>query len=292
MSKPLTIKEYLFRSLAKQSAENYLYTIENFLKCNPKAKRYDYQQMVNYLVEVKQRYPNTQTRIRILSAVKKYYDYLVWTGQRLDHPCKKLTLKTSSKQTIQLQDLFSSEELLKLMLRENRYKHLDIRNKVLLSLLIYQGLTSDEIIRLDVENIDLYEGMIYIKASSKLNSRTLPMKVNQIRIFDEYISETRPQMLKRSTTKKLIITKLGKTITVDSINAMVEPLDNLFPEKKLNPRNIRMSVISNWLNERKMSLESVQRLAGHKWPSTTEKYLKKDTREQRELINKFFPLNY
>ncbi|MBC7410117.1 MAG: tyrosine-type recombinase/integrase [Arcicella sp.] len=290
MKKQPTIKEYLLENLARQSAENYLYTIESFLKVNPKAKRYNYQQMVNYLVEIKERYPNTQTRIRILSAIKKYYNYLVWTGQRLDHPCKTLTMKTSGNHSIQIQDLFSSEDLAKLMHRDNRYKNLDIRNKVILSLLINQGLTSDEIIRLEVDNIDLDECSVYIKASSKLNRRTLPLKANQIRILDEYINETRPQMLRGFRTRKLIITKLGKPITVDSINAMVEPLDSLFPDKKLNPRTIRMSVIANWLNERKMPLEDVQRLAGHKWPSTTEKYYRVDSNQQRELINKFFPL--
>jgi len=50
-----------------------------------------------------------------------------------------------------------------------------------------------------------------------------------------------------------------------------------------------MSVISNWLNEKKISLEHVQELAGHKWPGTTEKYIRVNSLEEVELINKFFP---
>mgnify|MGYP003587741766 FL=1 len=95
----------------------------------------------------------------------------------------------------------------------------------------------------------------------------------------------------RSATDKLIITKLGKPIAVNSIHAMVEPLKSLFPDKKLNPKTIRMSVICNWLNEKRLPLEHVQELAGHKWPGTTEKYFKVDSLQQRELINKFFPIN-
>jgi hypothetical protein len=37
-------------------------------------------------------------------------------------------------------------------------------------------------------------------------------------------------------------------------------------------------------------LEDVQELAGHMWPGTTEKYIKMDSLEQRELFIKFFPL--
>lgn len=284
-----TIEEYLQERLAKPSVANYLYTISHFLKTNPKAKRYNYQQMVDWLAEVKQKYPNGQTCIRILSAIKKYYDFLVWTGQRQDHPCKTLTMKTSSSQSVQLQDLLTSEDLERLMQRENRYKHLETRNKVLMSLLINQGLTSNELIRLEVDNIDLDAGTVYVKASSKLNRRMLPLKASQVLLFSKYLSTTRPAMLRTSTTK-LILNKLGKPITVDGVNAIIEPLGSLFPDKPLNPRSIRMSVIANWLNERRLPLEQVQELAGHRWPSTTEKYIRKDIDEQRKLINQFFPI--
>lgn len=289
MKNKTTIKQFLHKELAEQSAENYLYTIENYLKLHPKAKRYNYQQMVDHLAEIREKHSNIQTCIRILSALKKYYDFLVWTGQRTDHPCRTLTLKKGSDQSIQLQDLFTSAELEELMKRENRYKYLDDRNKVLISLMIYQGLTSDELIRLNVKNIDLDSGEVYVKASSKLERRTLPLKASQILLFERYINETRLK-LKRCTTEKLILTKLGKPITVDSINAMIGPLGSLFPDRKLNPRAIRMSVISSCFNEKKMRLEDVRRFAGHKWPGTTEKYLKKDSLQQREMINKFFPI--
>jgi len=108
-------------------------------------------------------------------------------------------------------------------------------------------------------------------------------------LFYKYINETRPAML-MCKTDKLLLNKLGHPISVDGINAMIEPLEALFADRKLNPRAIRMSVISNWLNEKKYPLEQVQELAGHKWPSTTEKYFKKDSLKQRELINKFFPI--
>jgi len=288
MTRKLTLTDYLIQHLAKQSVENYLYTINHFLKMNPKAKRYNYQQMVNHLAQVRAKYPNPQTCIRILSAIKRYYDYLVETGQRQDHPCKTLTMKTSSSQSIQWQDLFTSKDLERLMMRENRYRHLETRNKVLLSLMINQGLTSDELIRLDTDNIDLDAGTIYIKASSKLNRRTLSLQANQILVLSKYLNVIRPEML-MTKTDKLILNKLGKPITVDGINAVIEPLDYLFPDKKLNPRNIRMSVIANWMNEKRLPMETVQYLAGHKWPSTTEKYRRLDNLEQRELINRFFP---
>lgn len=289
MSKTPTIEQYLFERMAKASATNYLFSINHFLKMHPKAKRYKYLDLVNWLADTRKRYPNVQTSIRMLSAIKKYYQYLIWTGQRNDDPSQTLTVKQGGQHSIQVQDLFTSSELELLLNRENRYADLLDRNKVLISLMIYQGLTSDEVTRLDVDNIDLDKSTVYVKGSSKLNRRTLKLKSKQMLLFDRYIQQTRPRM-KRSTTSKLILNKLGKPISVSGINSIFDQLALLFPDRNLNPRTVRMSVIAGWINEKKLPLETVQELAGHKWPSSTEKYRRPNDGEQRKLINQFFPL--
>ncbi len=197
-------------------------------------------------------------RIRILSAIKKYYDYLVMYGYRNDHPCRKLNVKIKGNQTIQVQDLFNSTELQLLMERESRYKHLDVRNNVLILFLMAQ-----------------------------FTLKVLPIK-NAGTCAKTDDNETRPALL-RGSSDKFILTKLGQPIVVNSIHAMIEPLRALFPDRKLNPQTIRMSVICNWLNEKNIPLEKVQELAGHKWPGTTEKYIKVNSTHQREMINRYFP---
>jgi integrase/recombinase XerD len=284
-----TLEQFLLQNYSKQTVSSYLFAINHFLKLNSKAKRYKYENIVKYMDEISLKQPNSKYRVVILSAIKKYYDYLVMSGYRTDHPCKRLNIKVNSNQAIQVQDLFSSSELQLLLERENRYKHLDIRNNVLLSLLIYQGLTSDDIIKLTVKDIDLENGTIYIKASNMLNKRTLELVSKQMILFSNYINQTRGEML-RCKTEKFIITKLGKPITVGGIHGMIDPLRALFPDRKLNPQTIRMSVICNWLNEKKITLERAQELAGHKWPGTTEKYIKVNSSQQREMINRYFPM--
>ncbi|MCZ8169894.1 MAG: tyrosine-type recombinase/integrase [Flavobacterium sp.] len=141
----------------------------------------------------------------------------------------------------------------------------------------------------EVKDVDLDNGTIYIKASTNLNRRTLELKNKQMLMFAKYINEVRP-VLDKYKTNKLLLGKLGRPLHVDSIHAIIEPLKVLFPERNLNPRTIRMSVICNWLNESKIPLERVQELAGHKWPSTTEKYIKANAENERELINRYFPM--
>ena len=77
---------------------------------------------------------------------------------------------------------------------------------------------------------------------------------------------------------------------MDDIHYLVSTFKGLFPDRNLTPSSIRQSVIANWLNEKKIPLEQVQLMSGQKWISTTVKYRQNNLEEQRELMNKWFPI--
>ncbi|TMN60021.1 integrase, partial [Pseudoalteromonas piscicida] len=67
----------------------------------------------------------------------KYYNYLHYTGQRKDNPAKAIRLRDNKTKPVQLQELFTAEELQQLLQpREERYPFLTTRNKVIMSLLV------------------------------------------------------------------------------------------------------------------------------------------------------------
>lgn len=283
-----TLKEYLQSLHAPQTVASYLYSINNFLAVNPKAKTYGYKELVNYLESLTNDYINDKTRSTQLASIKKYYDYLLETKQREDHPCRALYIR-SQKNSLEHQSLFSSEELELLLTRKNRYKLLDSRNKVLIMLLIYQGLRSEELCNIRLEDIDLENGFIFIRSTHFTSRRTLELKPKQILIMSSYISHSREELIK-GNYKQLLITKKGIPISVETVERIIRPLKGLFLGKSLCPKTIRQSVISNWLNEKKYTLGDVQLLAGHKYPSSTEKYKREDNENKRKLINQYHPL--
>ena len=290
--KPEILEHYLYRKHTKQTAKTYHFVIESFLGVNPRARYYHYKDILNYVQEIKKRYPNVSTRIGILAAIKKYYDYLVDTKQRNDHPCRTLFIKgenVAKRTQVQFQDLFTPIELDALLNRENRNQHLKTRNKIIISLLIFQALTCDELIRLDLRDVDLDNATIYITGSAKLNNRKLNLQRMQVEWIEDYFTFHRPKLLK-CTSNRLLICIRGNADTVEGIGGMLEPLKNLYPDRPLNAMTIRLSVIANWLNVYKHRLETVQEWAGHKYPSSTLRYKRVDIEEQREKINKWHPL--
>lgn len=87
----------------------------------------------------------------------------------------------------------------------------------------------------------------------------------------------------------LLIAKGGAPQTVEGIGCLVETFRHLFPSRKLTAQTIRQSVIANLLKSGK-DLRLVQTFAGHKYPSTTEKYKQTEVEELKSQILKYHPL--
>mgnify|MGYP000642761404 CR=1 FL=1 len=272
---------YLRQFYTEQTTKSYQRAVDHFLLHSRSKNKSNYNDILNYISQQK------IDSSRVVAALKRYFDYLIFIDEREDHPCRQLIIKRK-KQQIQFQDLFSSEELEKLMERKSRYEELKNRNKAIISLLIYQGLSPANIVDLKVSDVDTENGMVYVKSTPRLTRRTLELKAPQILLLFKYIEIDRKKT--KADSNKLFIGKLGEPMSVDSLNRMLRPLKSLYRSRNLNANTIRKSVITNWINEDKKPIEDVQLLAGHKWLSTTEQYKKDDDKSKVEMINRWFPL--
>jgi len=287
----MTLIEYLQARHTKGTAERYQRDIANYLQVVTEAKAINatYSDIMDYIDILRSKYSNPETIKVIIQSIKKYYYWLNHTGQRKTHPCRNLKLREKTNRDIQIQDLFTASELELLLERKERYSDLKIKNQVIISLLIYQGLTRNDIVNLTLSDVDLNEGAIYIKADTKTNSRTLKLKSKQIMLLHKYINESRKELI-RNESESLILTKLGTAETGEGISYLLETAKHLFPNRNLNTKTIRQSVIANLLKSGH-DLRLVQTFAGHKYPSATEKYRQTGIEELKAGIQKYHPLN-
>lgn len=175
------------------------------------------------------------------------------------------------------------------MKRQERYAMLKQRNRVLISLLIYQGLSSSEITRLKTSDVNIDAGTIRIIGSANNSRRILNLKPIQLLLLDKYINKGTKQLM-REPKDALLLNKLGNAITVDNIHYLIETYKYLYPDRKLTPQTIRQSVIANWINQYQIPIEDAQLLAGHKRPSATLKYKQANMPQAVETLNRFHPL--
>ena len=287
------VLEYLQSKYHPITVTHYLLETNRYLDAVENPETAGYNDILAYIGQLRGKGYTTDKLLTALLALKQYYHWLIKTGKRKDHPCRYLNLKDKRSKQIQLQDLFSEAELLLLMERKEKYKIIEIKNEVLMSLLIYQGLMTGELCALKVQDINLSEGTVYVKGSGNTNSRTIGLHISQVMLLNKYIHELRPKLLKRkygnAGSDVLLLNWLGTPETPDIVDNITQSFKHLFPGRKLNPTRIRQSVIANLLKKGK-DVRVVQVYMGYKSPDTIEKYKQSNIEQLQSGIDKSHPL--
>ncbi|WP_193813303.1 tyrosine-type recombinase/integrase [Kaistella flava (ex Peng et al. 2021)] len=284
------LQTYLQNELTEKTLKSYLYEIEKFRKHYKNPEKLNYQNLMEYVELLRKNY-NPQSINRTIYALKKYYDYLVETGQITYNPAKNIKIRDGKENPVQLQELLTEKELQQLLEpRKERYPMLKKRNFIIMSLIVNQALLVGDIERLKIEDLDLKNAKIKIQKTGITNERILNLKAEQILLFYQYLKEERELLSKNQILKTSIflLNKLGSKITNDDINYLISTYQKSFT-KKITSVKIRQSVIKLKLDQGE-NLRKVQYFAGHKHADTTEKYRETGIEALQSAINQFHPI--
>lgn len=289
-----SLEKYLKEKYSKNAYKSHICTINKYLNfIQNKAKTAQYKDILQYIAHLrKNENLHAKTIKQCLWSVKNYYNYLLETGQREDHPCRELFLKDKIDRQIKVDGLYSTESLENYLQKTQQTKDekLRRRNEVIVSLLVYQGLTTMEICNLQIEDINLEKAEITIQPNGKNKSRILPLKAKQILLFYHYLQEDYPKLtkyLKTENPKRLITGRLQEKATPSVLNAMINR--NRPKNERLQPIKIRQSVIANLL-KKENDTRIVQVFAGHKRASSTIKYKQTELEILQNAINNHHPI--
>lgn len=256
-----TIRKYVSRAekLMQWAKENNL-------------KNVTYNQLLIYIQHLQSKGENPVLINAKLLAMRHYFDYENQSGNLYlnktsgHNPAGNLQIKGSAKK-IQ-SDYLEEEEL------ENLYESYEGNGKVILGLLVYQGLKAAELERIEALHLNFRKGTLYIPASTKANSRLL--KIESLQLYD---------LIQLATEKK-------------DRYLLERPLQNrlfaLFKQlKKINPKvrnahQLRGSRIVYWIQTQ--GLRQAQYKAGHTTVAATEKYKQVDLKDLQQRINQHHPL--
>lgn len=280
----------------------YLNAFKKHLKKEAiKEEQVNYNDVMAYIQTLKQN--NSQRSIQTNTiALKNYFNYLIHQNTIIENPLNNIQIKGVKRKT--LHNILSKQELESLYnnfkipdpnnkdKNKNWFKTALIasqRNKIILGLLIYQGLKTEELNNIKTEDVKLREGTLFITGTRRSNERTLQLESHQILDLMEYILKTRPEILQQ--TKKQsnqLIISTGKSARIqNSIQKLMRKLTTQNP-KLTHIKQIRISVITHWL--KLYNLREVQYRAGHRFVSSTENYLVNDIEDLLEDVKKYHPI--
>ena len=287
------------KAFTNRSIESRITVIKMFWKWlekeNLEAENVSYNDLLLYM-KYRSRKGATQRTIQCyMGTIRHFFEHQIREGKISNNPASEIEVKGVKRKV--LYHILAPHELQALYNNYQDETTKGIRNKVMLGMLVNQGLTTSELSKLEVKDINLREGEIDIKGSRKSNGRRMKLEAHQVMEIYNYVLKVRAEIKEinpkrkyqeRQENQNLFIGDGGNNANFSNyMTRLMVKVRQLNPSV-LNAKQIRASVITKWL--RMYNLREVQYLAGHRYISSTESFLENEMEGLQEEVQQFHPL--
>jgi len=254
-----------------------------------------YQDLLLFMKHCQDQGTSQRTIQSYMGTVRHFYNHLLKEGIITINPATDIKIRGVKRRIVY--HILPPQELHKLYHLFPSETLQERRNKVMLGLLIYQGLKTEELGRIELNHLKLKTGEIDIVGSVNSNERTLQLQPYQYMDLNNYVSTVRPSLIEITPRKKQL-TPINPNLVFIGEGGQLFHVKNLMTEvmrvvRSINPKirnaqQIRASVITKWLKQH--NLREVQYLAGHRFISSTEAYQQNDLEGLKEEVDQYHPL--
>ena len=214
---------------------------------------------------------------RLLSALRRFYQYLIREQLRTDDPT---ALLAGPKLPQRLPKDLNEQQVDALLMAPAVDQPLELRDKAMLELLYATGLRVSELVGLTIENISLRQGVVRVVGKGN-KERLVPMGEEALYWLQRYLQGARTALLGGVSCDVLFPSSRAQQMTRQTFWHRIK----LYAERagirvNLSPHTLRHAFATHLLNHG-ADLRVVQMLLGHADLTTTQIY----THVARERLN-------
>lgn len=257
------------------------------LKADEELLQVSRQQLIAYLVRLKQEGRAASTVARKLASIKAFYRFL--TAERYIRRNPAEVLEAASR-GLHLPKVLSVQEVERLLDEPNLGTLDGYRDKTMLELLYATGMRVSELVNVPVKNVDMKMQYVIVMGKGS-KERMLPLGRTALHYLEHYLSVVRPQLLhgKPDKAAELFVTGWGGPMTRERFYEIIVAYGKSAGiSKRVTPHMLRHSFATHLLNNG-TDLRIVQELLGHADISTTQIYTHLDVERLREVYDKTHP---
>lgn len=257
------------------------------LKADEELLQVSRQQLIAYLVRLKQEGRAASTVARKLASIKAFYRFL--TSERYIRRNPAEVLEAASR-GLHLPKVLSVQEVERLLDEPNLGTLDGYRDKTMLELLYATGMRVSELVNVPVKNVDMKMQYVIVMGKGS-KERMLPLGRTALHYLEHYLSVVRPQLLhgKPDAAAELFVTGWGGPMTRERFYEIIVAYGKSAGiSKRVTPHMLRHSFATHLLNNG-TDLRIVQELLGHADISTTQIYTHLDVERLREVYDKTHP---
>jgi integrase/recombinase XerD len=209
-----------------------------------------------------------RSEARLLSSLRRFYRYLCREDVRDSDPT---SLIESPRLGRPLPSSLTEEDVENLLMQPDSIDPLGLRDRTMLEVLYATGLRVSELVSLQLEQVNLRQGVI--RCIGKGNKeRLVPLGEVALDWLQKYMWESRPALLNGKVTDDMFPTRRGKAMTRQAFWYLIKRYaQQASIDKELSPHTLRHAFATHLLNHG-ADLRVVQLLLGHSDLSTTQIY--------------------
>ncbi len=243
-----------------------LEALSAWLKASPAAA--SREQLQAYLAECVQRGARPRSTARLLSSLRRFYQYLLREELITEDPSAQLE---SPKLGRPLPKSLTEEQVEKLLQAPDVETALGLRDRAMLETLYATGLRVSELVGMTLLQANLQAGVVKVIGKGD-KERLVPLGEEAIEWLQRYLNEARVKLLHGQTTDALFPTARGAAMTRQAFWHNLKRYTRVAGiETHLSPHTLRHAFATHLLNHG-ADLRVVQMLLGHVDLSTTQIY--------------------
>ncbi|MBB3103319.1 tyrosine recombinase XerC [Azomonas macrocytogenes] len=224
---------------------------------------------------------SSRSLARLLSAVRGFYDYLIREGHCQHDPAAGLSPPKGERRLPRLLDTDRAMQLLDGAVEDDFIAR---RDQAMLELFYSSGLRLSELVGLDLQQLDLAEGLVQVQGKGG-KARVLPVGRKAKDALTLWLPLRRQA---NPADSAIFISRQGKRLTPRAIQLRVRQAGVTELGQHLHPHMLRHSFASHLL-ESSQDLRAVQELLGHADIGTTQIYTHLDFQHLAKIYDQAHP---
>lgn len=278
------------KGLSRNTIESYgrdILKFANYLATRRISRFEDvrYDDILDYLTALQKQGINIRSVARNLVSLKQFFKFLILEKIIAEDP--SLNIKTP-KMSRGIPSFLSLADVETILGAPDPRSYEGIRDRAMLETLYASGIRVSELVGLELNNVNFELGylIVYGKGSKE---RIVPTGEKARTALKDYLSLSRPNILKTKASPSLFVTRRGEGMTRQGFWKMLKNYASRCGiNKKISPHTIRHSFATHLL-ERGADLRTIQIMLGHSDISTTQIYTHIAKERLKEIHKKYHP---
>jgi integrase/recombinase XerD len=223
--------------------------------------------LTDYLMYLRDSGNQSATLARNIAALRGFCKFMLLEGIIKEDPIENVSTPKGWKR---IPKIVGIEEVSELLSKPSG-KKLSLRDRAMLEMLYSSGLRASEIIHIKMHDINFEAGFITVKGKGS-KERVVPVHETALETVQQYISESRPDLLRDRTSPYLFLAKGGKPMTRQRLWQLIKTYSSVL-STAISPHTLRHCFASHLLDGG-ADLRALQKMLGHTDISTTQIYTK------------------